>query len=187
MIHLVAAYRDRVGPMIYQSRPSMRPAWSVFFLCVLSISCFGQPSLARPAQGARDTGAKETEVEYQRLDLRHIGWGCLRGKQRVVEGEGALRALVGECKDFDLKLPEIDFSKHTLIAMGAVTDLCQKLELKIIRDDAEKRYRHVIIADRPFRCRGIGYVPFWVLIPKLPAGYEVTFERRTKPGREGPR
>jgi hypothetical protein len=185
MIHLVAAYRDRVSPMSYQSRSSMRPAWSVFFLCVLSISCFGQPSLARPAQEARDTVAKNTEVEYQRLDLRHTGWGCLRGKQRVVGDENALQALIDTCKDFDLKLPEIDFSKHTLIAMGAATDLCQKLELKIIRDDAEKRYRHIIIADRPFRCRGVGYVPFWVLVPKLPPGYRVTFEREIEPGREG--
>ena len=68
--------------------------------------------------------------------------------------------------------------------MQADTDLCVTLKLKIIRDDAERRYRHIIIADKPLRCRGIGSVGFWVLIPKKPRGYEVTFEDQIDPRRE---
>ncbi len=169
--------------MAYQRHSWRQPAWSVLFLCILFISCFGQSPRARPPEKVQDTGAeKATEVEYQRLDIRPNF--CSKGKRHIIENENALQALVSDCGESDINLPKIDFSKHTLIAMFARTDLCQKLELKIIRDDAGKRYRHIVTADRPTMCRGMGYVPFWVLVWKLPPGYEVTFEQ-IEPRREG--
>src|SRR5258708_38435527 len=105
-----------------------QPAWSVLFLCILSISCFGQASRARPAEKVQDSGAQNaTEVEYQRLNLGPNY--CSTGKRHVIENENALQALVADCGESDITLPKIDFSKHTLIAMFAMTDLCQNLEL----------------------------------------------------------
>src|SRR5687768_2509493 len=134
MIHLLTPGRNRVRLMIYPGHSAGRPAWSVLFLCVLSISCFGPASRARSAEKVQDTGAKNaTKVKYQRLKI-FKPYHCLR-KQHVVDDENALRALVADCKDSDIKLPKIDFSKHTMIVMSAETDWCQRLELKIIRDD----------------------------------------------------
>lgn len=180
MISLVPPSRDPVSFMTDHSRSPGKPAWSVLFLCVLSISCFGQLPRARPAEKVQDAGVQNaTEVEYQRLDVRP--YQCSRNKQHIVGDENALQTLIGDCKNSDLKLPKIDFSKHTLIAMFAETDGCQKLKLKIIRDDVGQRYRHIVTANRPPRCRAIVHLPFWVLIPKLPTGYEVTFERHIEP------
>jgi hypothetical protein len=180
MIQLVPRYRNRVRLIIYQSCSWRQPAWSVLFLCILSINSFGQVSRAGPAEKAQDTAAKNTsEVEYQRLDVRP--YYCSLGKHHVIDDKKTLQELIRNCQSRDIKLPKINFSKHTLIAMYAPTDLCVRLKLKIIRDDAEKRYHHIITANKPLRCRGIGSVGFWVLIPKMPRGYEVIFERQIEP------
>jgi hypothetical protein len=146
-------------------------------LCILSITAFGLAPRPRPSQEA--VAQYAAEVEYQRLDVKP--YQCPRSKRYVVGDDLALQALISDCKNSEFKLPRIDFSKQTLIAMFANTDWCVKLRLKITRDDTEKLYRHTTIADRPLRCRGIGSVPFWVLVPKLVPGYEVTFERRIEP------
>lgn len=186
MIHLV----PQPGNELHRS--SAQPAWAVFFLSILSISCFGQASRVEPAQKLQDMGAKNAaEVEYQRLDINP----CVERGGHVVDDENALQALIdrdrskgrGYCKPFGNNPPKIDFLKHTLIGARAVTDLCQHFKVKIIRDDASKRYRHILIANKPPRCRGIGLASVWVLIPKLPPDYEVTFENQIEPTSEGRR
>jgi hypothetical protein len=177
---------------IYQGRSSAQPAWAVLFLCILSITCFGQASRVGPAEKVQDIGAKNAaEVEYQRLDINP----CVGRGGHVVDDENALQALVerdrskagGYCKNFGNNPPKIDFLKHTLIGARAVTDFCQHFKVKIIRDDASKRYRHILIANKRPRCRGIGLASVWVLIPKLPADYEVTFENQIEPTSESKR
>jgi hypothetical protein len=188
MIHLVLRYRRRVRLTIYPGRSLRQPAWSVLFLCILSMNCFGQASRATPAEKAQDAGVKNaTEVEYQHLDIRP----CLRQGEYVVDDENALQAIIeldrssqaGYCKKFNDNPPTIDFSKHTLIGARVVTDFCQHFKVKIVRDDAGKRYRHIVIANKPPRCRGIGLESLWVVIPKLPPDYRVTFESQVEPGR----
>jgi hypothetical protein len=186
MIHLVPRSSNELH------RSAAQPAWAVLFLCILSISCFGQASRVGPAEKVQDMGANNAaQFEYERLDIDP----CVGQGGHVVDDENALQVLIeqdrskarGYCKPFGNNPPKIDFLKHTLIGARAVTDLCQHFKVKIIRDDASKRYRHILIANKPPRCRGIGLASVWVLIPKLPVGYEVTFENQVEGTSEGRR
>jgi hypothetical protein len=77
-----------------------------------------------------------------------------------------------------LDMPEIDFSKYTLIGQWVELGTCrggQGSEISVLRDDAARAYRHQVSA-ASMPCRGHSRKAHWILVPKLPAGFTVLFE-----------
>jgi hypothetical protein len=77
-------------------------------------------------------------------------------------------------------LKPIDFDKYTLLGIELNSGWCRVprgLTYKTLKDDAQKCYRFVVSYRLPVEpCRARSQYELWVLVPKLPPGYEVTFE-----------
>lgn len=85
-------------------------------------------------------------------------------------------------------LESIDFTKHSLLGITLVTDYCSRpagLAHQLTKDSATKKYLfdisyHITAAV----CRRMGYWDVWVLVPKIPDDYEVSFKVRKIPSNE---
>ncbi len=82
-------------------------------------------------------------------------------------------------------LESIDFNKHSLLGIALITDYCDRpegLAHQLIKDTATKKYLFDISYRTPEGvCRRLGHWDVWVLIPKIPDDYEVSFKVRKIP------
>jgi hypothetical protein len=81
--------------------------------------------------------------------------------------------------------PQIDFSEYSLIGVSqSIPRGCSSgiapFIIQVIRDDRQKVYRHLTINARGL-CAGAPRHQSWVLVPKLPTGYKVEFDRVNDP------
>jgi uncharacterized protein YbdZ (MbtH family) len=79
------------------------------------------------------------------------------------------------------KLEKIDFAKHTLLGIDINSGYCgipAGLKYQTVKDEAKKQYIVTIsYLDPKYEvCRAVSQYDLWLLVPKLPAGYDVKFE-----------
>jgi len=81
-------------------------------------------------------------------------------------------------------LEKIDFDKHTLLGIDINSGYCGVpvgLKYQTVKDEAKKQYLLTIsyIDPRGSVCRAMSQYDLWLLVPKLPEGYEVKFTQVT--------
>ncbi len=73
-------------------------------------------------------------------------------------------------------LPTIDFNTYTLLGARA----SGQCEIKVLREvtsvEARREYAYKITVKSCGLCKKLAYTDNWVLVPKLPNGWAVTFE-----------
>jgi hypothetical protein len=121
-------------------------------------------------------------LKTRRIDLK----GCIQtifDKEFIIGDQATFLKTVRNdaSREFCLKnLEKIDFDEHTLIGLELNTGYCETpvgLTSKAFRNDAEKRYIVKIGFLEPNEpCRARSQYDFWLLVPKLPAGYTVKFD-----------
>lgn len=126
-------------------------------------------------------------METRRIDLK----GCIqisRGQQLVIkDNETYLKTIRGDASlDWCLKnLEKIDFGKHALVGIEINSGYCRiplGLRYQAYKDADKKQYLLSIsyIDPRGAVCRALSQYDLWLLVPKLPAGYEVKFDVKAK-------
>jgi hypothetical protein len=83
------------------------------------------------------------------------------------------------------KLEKIDFSKHTLLGIEINSGYCEiplGLTYQTVRDKAKKQYLVGIsyLDPQGSFCRAYSQYDLWMLVPRLPEGYEVKFEVKAR-------
>ncbi len=141
------------------------------------------------APPAAADGSKTTSLETLEIDLK----GCARVRnisyQTVIRDDETLQKANGSGGGGDICrkiLEKIDFSKHTLLGIYITSDYCNRphgLEYKTIRDDTKKLYTLQVSYTDPqgSLCRRIGHYDLWVLVPKMPDGYDAAFNLQKIP------
>ena len=81
---------------------------------------------------------------------------------------------------FNCTLPVIDFEEHTLLGQFASGQCETKYIREVSQIDEDKRYHYKVIVRSCGTCKKEGYSYNWVTVPKLPAGWTVTFENETE-------
>lgn len=130
--------------------------------------------------------SRETLAAKQ-IDLK----GCIQTiftKQFVIKDEAAyLKTIRNDAsRDFCLKnLEKIDFGKRSLVGIDINSGYCgipAGLKYKVVKDSEKKQYLLDISYDDPKYsvCRAVSQYDLWLLVPKLPEGYEVKFEVKAK-------
>lgn len=109
-----------------------------------------------------------------------VGWSYKVFQDRETFDKAILK---GQLNCASEKIPDIDFKKYTLIGAGDNVGNCpsgKRFSVAVEKDDVKKLYLvKITIGFNP--CRGLSYTARWVLVPKLPEGYEINFEKeRTK-------
>jgi len=104
----------------------------------------------------------------------------IRGKEFVVntqdEYQGLLEFKSFYCEGNDFVLPEINFSQNTLLGKWTSGGGCSiDFVRKVYRDDGNKRIIYLINVVNEGTCSMMGESMNWILIPKVPSGYEVEF------------
>lgn len=80
----------------------------------------------------------------------------------------------------DCSLPSIDFALNSLLGY-TVSGQC---EIKMIREVTnqpdQSKYHYKLIINNCGLCKKLVYADNWVIVPKLPVGWNVTFEIKEK-------
>jgi len=73
-------------------------------------------------------------------------------------------------------LPPIDFNTYTLLGARASGQCEIKVLRAVTRVDAQSQYLYKITVKSCGLCKKLAYADNWVLVPKLPSGWAVTFD-----------
>jgi len=133
------------------------------------------------------SGASAQALETRAFEMK----GCIQTiyeKQFVIkDNEAFLKAIRSDAsRERCVKdLEKIDFTKHTLLGIEINSGYCRipvGLEHKALKDETKKQYVVEIswLDPRGSTCRALSQYDLWLLVPKLPEGYEVKFELRAK-------
>lgn len=135
---------------------------------------------------SEDVSPFPARLETRAFDMK----GCIQTiytKQFVIRDNDAfLKTIRADAsRDFCLKnLEKIDFSKHTLLGIEINSGYCRTpagLEHKAVRDETKKQYIVEISWLGPNGvCRALSQYDLWLLVPKLPEGFEVKFEVKAR-------
>ena len=160
---------------------------STLAFCILS--CFSV-LLFLPQVWAQ-TPLSQQQANLPVLDLREIDLnGCVyfRHPHYVIEESARLDSLMGNnrsLKQCRQHRRAIDFAAHTLLGLVLGTDWCRRpggLTFEALKDASAARYMLVVRYDPPpGQCRALTTYPLWLLVPKLPEGYEVAFDVAARP------
>jgi hypothetical protein len=146
------------------------------------------PSALLSEPGALATGlppAKPFSLEIRGIDI----YGCISlrfsSHDAVINDNETFQKAVRKDGQEDYckkNLEKIDFSKNTLLGINLDTGYCREplgLESKAVRDDEKKQVTLQISYIKPNGlCRALSSYDLWVLVPKIPNGYEVKFEEK---------
>ncbi|MET0753131.1 MAG: hypothetical protein ABWZ66_07150 [Pyrinomonadaceae bacterium] len=130
---------------------------------------------------------RRERLKAEQIDLK----GCIQTiftKEFVIKDEAAyLKTIRSDAsRDFCLKnVEKIDFGKHSLVGLDINSGYCgipAGLEYKVVKDSEKKQYLLDISYDDPKYsvCRAASRYDLWLLVPKLPEGYEVKFEVKAR-------
>lgn len=145
--------------------------FALFILCIVAANA--------PAQ---TPAAKQTELETRVIALNYCVKPNFQNLKYVFNDLAELSSSLAnyengrDCREI---IKEIDFSKYTLLGVDIYNPECQKFPLthKVIRDEAFKLYRFQVTHPPVMMpCAGIYHHELWVLAPKMPKGYPVSFE-----------
>jgi hypothetical protein len=88
--------------------------------------------------------------------------------------EKAFNELLKDENNSFLKQLEVDFSRHTLIAVTVQGDCFVRATVTMAREDDKKRYL-CRVTKRYGGCRAAGTFQSWILIEKIPPDYTIGF------------
>ncbi|MGC2234717.1 MAG: hypothetical protein WA584_00970 [Pyrinomonadaceae bacterium] len=126
-------------------------------------------------------------LETKQIDLK----GCIQTifiTEFVIKDEADyLKTIRNDAsRDFCLKnLEKIDFARHTLLGIQINSGYCRVpagLEYKVVKDAEKKQYLPDIsyIDPRGSTCRALSQYDLWLLVPKIPEGYDVKFQVKAR-------
>jgi hypothetical protein len=126
---------------------------------------------------------KPETLETRAIDLKGCIHTYFQRSYVIRDEETYLKAIRNDAsRPFCLKnVEKIDFTKHTLLGIEINSGYCrvpEGLTYKTIKDSAKKQYLLEISYLDPgyATCRALSQYDLWVLIPKLPEGYEAEFK-----------
>jgi hypothetical protein len=140
-----------------------------------------EPAAAEPGENAKVI-ERANPLETREIDLKDCIWPPLRSQMVIKDDETFQKNLRTDAqKNFCGKeLGKIDFSKYSLLGIDLDTGYCRTpvgLEYKAFRDDEKKQVTLKISYIEPHgTCRAMSSYNLWVLVPKIPEGYEAKFE-----------
>jgi hypothetical protein len=132
--------------------------------------------------GEEDEAAAET-LDTREIDLK----GCIQTiytKAFIIkDNETYLKTIRDDAsrKSCLKTIEKIDFNKHSLLGIEINSGYCGiplGLKHQAAKDEAKKQYLLSIsyLDPQGAVCRAYSQYDLWVLVPKIPAGYEVKFE-----------
>lgn len=133
--------------------------------------------------GEENESAAAQTLETRAIDLK----GCIQTiytKQFIIKDNDAyLETMRGDASRESClkKVEKIDFNKHSLLGIQINSGYCRVplgLQYQTVKDEAKKQYLLSIsyLDPQGAVCRALSQYDLWVLVPKIPAGYEVKFE-----------
>ncbi len=81
---------------------------------------------------------------------------------------------------FPCSLPEIDFSKHSVLGLQTSGQCQTKTIHEVEKVEKDKKYHYCCVMKSCGTCKSLVISFNWVLVPKLPDGWTVTFEKKEK-------
>lgn len=149
--------------------------WVPFYFLLAIAAAGAQTSDETPAVPCAES------VAFREIMMPHWSMTLLVNGPVVAVSAAGLRDLVARhsppCDT--AQIPEIDFDRETLIGVWIHLGNCAagyRYSIRICRDDSAHAYRYALKTwENP--CRGTSSRIAWVLVPKLPEGYSVTFRR----------
>ena len=122
--------------------------------------------------------------DYKTIDLKN----CIQSKQFVIRNQTEFLSSIrpDASRDWCVEnLPKIDFEEDLLIGIELQTDYCYRpkgLEYQIERDEKNKQLFFNISYDDPQGrvCRRLGFYDLALLVPKIPAEWNVKFDVKIK-------
>ena len=149
-------------------------------ICIASISgCINHTQ-----NGAQSIDTNGNEIQY--IDMNEEFSACftpfeLKDSEFVINSDAKYSKLLEYrssspgCENFEL--PEIDFSKKTLLGKFAWGVGCSiDFEREVIRDEPNKTIVYSIKVVEEGLCEMAGSSMNWILIPKVPSDYSIEFE-----------
>lgn len=77
---------------------------------------------------------------------------------------------------YNVTWPEVDFTAYTLLG-ASVGGSCEiKVNREVVRSDNEQRYNYILKVKDCGICQKYNIRQEWVLVPKLPQGWNVNFK-----------
>ena len=92
--------------------------------------------------------------------------------QFVVEDQESFEALFNN----DCELPTIDFAHYTLLGIYASGTCEVSFSRDVTSPDSEGSYHYTVTVESCGECERLEFSYNWVTVPKLPKGWEVSFE-----------
>jgi hypothetical protein len=157
---------------------------AALLVLILPVKMHAQIGVPRQSESRSTISANPEIIETRPIDIK----GCIkdsRSSQFVIrDAETFQKAIRADgSRDWCRKnLESIDFTKHSLLGVALVTDYCGRppgLAHQLIKDTAAKKYLFDISYHTPAGvCRRMGHWDVWVVVPKIPDDYEVSFQVR---------
>lgn len=132
-----------------------------------------------------ETKASPEILETRAIDLK----GCLPLYRQsaiiIKDAEAYLKAMYDTERERCLKaIEKIDFDRHALLGIEINSGYCGYplgLQYETVKEVERKRYLVNISYIEPrASCRAYSQYDLWLLVPKLPDGYEVKFEDKAR-------
>jgi len=93
----------------------------------------------------------------------------------IIDNDTVYQQLLSNSVCSGYTLPAIDFAQYTLLGKFATGQCKVEFHRQVTKDDAAKTYNFTIyVCDRGI-CKKEAISMNWVIVPKLPQGYTVTF------------
>lgn len=125
--------------------------------------------------------AQAQNLETREIDLK----GCIRTyfKQQItLQTKEDFDKAIDDAsrKDCSKNLENIDFDKYSLIGIDLNTGYCRRpllLKSWVEKDAAKKQfYVKITYIEPQGTCRALSSYDYWILIPKIPEKYSLTFD-----------
>lgn len=154
---------------------------------VLPVEMRAQTGVHWQSESQSSISANQEIIETRPIDIK----GCIKdsplGQFVIKDAESFQKAIRADgSRDWCRKnLESIDFTKQSLLGIALVTDYCRRppgLAHQLIKDAATKKYLFDIsYHTSPSVCRRMGHWEVWVVVPKIPDDYEISFKVRKIP------
>jgi len=151
-------------------------------IVILSIVALGILAVILFLGGSGNIGANYALVPYEEIDL-----SCLDSifEETVIRTEAEYQSLIDMSRDFhtipsfpctDYEFPQIDFNEKTLLAHIVRGSGCSlNVERSVLRSEIDKEVIYDIKADFVGSCDKLISEHNFILVPKIPADYKVSF------------
>lgn len=103
-------------------------------------------------------------------------WLTGNQKEFVIRDDSAYMQLFSDAHQ--CTPPEIDFTRYTLLGLYADGGCEASFARKVTRDDSEDSFHYTVKVKDCGDCESLQVSYNWVLVPRLPDGWTVTFEVR---------